>query len=65
MDIFGHQFDISFKSFLPWANSPSEGLDIPGLGLDLVEVEDLEVVLLGPGIRWKHMAFMMKKLKSD
>ena len=34
---------------LPWAHSSSEGLDLSGLCLDLVEVEDLLVVLLGPG----------------
>ena len=37
------------KSHIPRADSPCEGLDVPGLGLDLVEVEDLDVVLLGPG----------------
>ena len=38
---------------LPWAHSSSEGLDLPGLCLDLVEVEDLLVVLLCP--RWQKL----------
>ena len=33
---------------IPWAHGSVEGLDVAGLGLDLVEVEDLQVVLLSP-----------------